>query len=90
MPDVDDDKTPAEVSIPSTTGIVARAGTKPFPIIVDPDHTGVPLWNRKPVRDAVAGAIFRAVAFLFPKSPWALAFAQLKPIIQGWIDEGAK
>jgi len=76
--------------IPSTKGIVVVTGVRPLPFIVDPDHSGVPLWNRRPVRDAVASTAFKLVAFLFPKSPWAQVLTQLQPQIQAFIDKGAQ
>ena len=77
--------------IPSsrTVGPVVM-GTEPLPFIVDPDHSGVPIWNRRPVRDAVASTAFKLVAFLFPKSPWAQVLTQLQPQIQAFIDKGAQ
>lgn len=87
MPDT---PTSPGTQIPSTRGIVAVVGIQPLPFIVDPDHTGVALWNRKPFRDTVSKALFKAVAFFFPKSPWAQVLLQLEPQIEAFISKGAK
>lgn len=79
-----------EVRIPSTEGIVAKAGIQPYPKWADPDGTGVPLWNRKDVRNGVAGFVFRIVGLFFPTSPWALFLAHYESDIQMVIDRGAK
>lgn len=80
------DTTPA---VPAAEG-VAVAGKKPYPPFLDPDHSGIPLYDRKAVRDAIAGVLFKVIMFLFPGSPWALLLAHFEDDLQRLIDTGAK
>lgn len=85
-----DEPTDPSFRIRSSEGIVATAGTQPYPKWADPDGLGVPLWNRKEVRNEFAGFFFRALATFFPKSPWALLLAHYESDIQMLIDRGAQ
>lgn len=76
--------------IPSAAGIVASAGKKPLPVIVDPDHTGVPIWDRKDVRNAALELALKGLALAFPGNPYTLLLQQYEPVIETAIDQGAK
>jgi len=88
----DPDQTPIETPavIPSSAGIVATAGKAKLPLVLDLDQDGIADYQSKKIRHALAGGLFWALTFFFPKSPWALALKQLEPQITELLSAGSK
>lgn len=91
-----DTPTPKEVPVlpPTVIGTaavgVASVGTAPLPFWIDPDHTGVPLYNRKVFRDGIVNLAMMLLGKLAPTNPYVLLVQGYKPQIQALIDQGAK
>lgn len=83
-------ETPTDPAIPSAEGIVARAGVMPLAKALDLNGDGIPDYQQKWFRDAVAGAMFQIVAIFFPKSPWAMVLKQYEGAITKLIETGTK
>jgi hypothetical protein len=88
----DPDKTPIEtpILVPSSAGIVAKAGTSKVPVYLDLDRDGIADYQSKTVRRALAQGLFWVLGTFFPKSPWALALKQLQPQITELLELGSK
>lgn len=84
-------ETPTDPSFPilTTANIVAKAGKQPLPVLLDLNGDGIPDYQQKWFRDTLSGALFKALAAVWPKSPWALLIKQYEAEIQALIDKGA-
>ena len=71
-------------------GIVASAGKKPLPVYVDPTHSGIPIWDRKDVRNAALELALKGLSLAFPGAPEILLLEQYEPVIENAIDQGAQ
>lgn len=80
---------PGGVPIPSTTGIVGKAGKQPLPIWLDPDRTGVAVYDRKVVRDAVVDGLFWIAGALAPKNAYVLLVQGYRDQIKALIERGS-
>lgn len=79
-----------EVVIASATTVVAMVGTQPIPWFLDLNRDGIPDWQQKPVRDAIATGLYWLVGRVFPGAAQSLALKQLEPAITTLIEAGSK
>ena len=74
---------------PSAQGTLGDAGKQPLSKLLDVNGDGIPDYEQKWFRDAVASGAFQLIGFLFPKSPWALVLKQYEPEIEALIEKGS-
>ena len=90
----DPDNTPTAETVvvvgPSASGVVAVVGTQPIPWFLDLNGDGIPDWQQRGVRDAVANIAFGLLGRLFPGSAQAMTLKQLQPAITTIIQAGSK
>jgi hypothetical protein len=83
---------PPDVPIPPLPAAtaVALVGKQPVPWFLDLNGDGIPDYQQKRFRDALAGGLFWFLGKVFPGSPWAMALRQLEPAITTIIEAGSK
>lgn len=76
--------------LPSTEGIVAKAGTEPLPLLLDLNRDGIRDADQRWFWHGIATTAYAIIGFLFPKAIETQVVKAALPKLDAFIDEVTK